>query len=155
MPHAKHAILPVLLAIVCLAPAAQAGQPVSAGIPPVGSPAPRTPWGVPDLTGVWDHGTTTPMQRPARHEGREFLTAEEIAEANLNARTFATSERRSELSAERDVGLAYTWERPWTAALDMPRTNGLLYEYACHERNYGMENLLLGARALERAAATK
>ena len=37
----------------------------------------------------------------------------------------------------------------------MPRTNGLLYEYACHERNYGMENLLLGARALERAAATK
>ena len=326
MNHRKTAVLPTLLAIASLAPAAQAGQPASAGIPPVGSPAPRTAWGVPDLQGVWDHGTTTPMERPARHKGREFLTAEEIAEANLNARTFASSERRSELSPERDVGLAYnqfwwdrgqsdgrtaliidptdgrvpprtteakeraaarragarprgtsdnpedrglwerclsrgtvrlggaynnniqifqsehhvaillemvhemriipldgspvpdhsprqwlgssrghwegdtlvvetthfsgqapwrgsgedltlverfsrpdgrtlryevtfedstTWERPWTAALDMPRTDGLLYEYACHERNYGMENLLLGARALERAAATK
>ena len=62
MSHRKNAIVLTLLAIVCLAPAAQAGQPASAGIPPVGSPAPRTPWGVPDLQGVWDHGTTTPMQ---------------------------------------------------------------------------------------------
>ena len=45
------------------------------------------------------------------------------------------------------------WERAWTAALDLPKTEGLVYEYACHERNYGMENLLLGARALERKAA--
>jgi len=30
-----------------------------------------------------------------------------------------------------------------------------MYEYACHERNYGMENLLKGARALEREAAAK
>jgi hypothetical protein len=34
----------------------------------------------------------------------------------------------------------------------MPKTDGLIYEYACHERNYGMENLLKGARALEREA---
>ena len=114
MNHRHTAILPTLLAIVCLAPAAQAGQPASAGIPPVGSPAPRMPWGVPDLEGVWDHGTATPMERPARYEGREFLTAEEIAEVNLNATTFATSERRSELSPARDVGLAYNqfwWDR--------------------------------------------
>ena len=52
MNHRKNAILPTLLAIVCLAPAAQAGQPASAGIPPVGSPAPRKPWGVLDLQGV-------------------------------------------------------------------------------------------------------
>ena len=38
-------------------------------------------------------------------------------------------------------------------ALDMPRTNGLLYEYACHERNYGMESLLRGARVQEREGA--
>jgi hypothetical protein len=281
------------------------------------------PWGVPDLQGVWDHGTATPLERPDRYEGREFLTSEEVAEANVNATTFATSERRSELSAERDVGLAYnqfwwdrglsdgrtslivdpadgkipertaeavaradarraaapnrrnsenpedrglwerclsrgtvrlggaynnnfqifqsethvaillemvhemriiplsdgpepsetpsqwlgrsrghwegetlvvetshftgqapwrgsgenltlverfsrpeanilryevtfsdptTWTGDWTAALDMPKTDGLIYEYACHERNYGMENLLKGARALEREA---
>ena len=65
------------------------------------------PWGVPDLQGVWDHGTATPLKRPSQYEGREFLTTEEIAQANLNATTFASSERRSELSPERDVGLAY------------------------------------------------
>ena len=47
-----------------------------------------------------------------------------------------------------------TWERTWTAALDMPKTDGLLYEYACHERNYGMENLLRGARVQEVEGAT-
>jgi hypothetical protein len=35
----------------------------------------------------------------------------------------------------------------------MPKTDGLLYEYACHERNYGMENLLRGARVQEMEAA--
>ena len=107
MTHSATVVGSTVLATVLLAPGALAGQPASAGIPPLGSPAPRMPWGVPDLQGVWDHGTATPMERPARYEGREFLTAEEIAEANLNATTFATSERRSELSAERDVGLAY------------------------------------------------
>ena len=62
---------------------------------------------MPDLQGVWDYGTATPLERPDRYEGRELLTEEEIAEVNLNATTFASSERRSELSAERDVGLAY------------------------------------------------
>ena len=285
--------------------------------------APRTAWGTPDLSGAWSYGTTTPLERPTRYEGRERLTEEEIAEANLNAQTFATSERRDELSAQADVSLAYnqfwwdrgvsdgrtalivdppdgrmppttpeaderaaarraarrpanlsenpedrslwerclslgairlggvynnnlqifqseghvaillemvhemriipldgtgptddtpsqwlgrsrghwegdtlvvetthfsgqspwrgsgdnlkvverfsrsaanllsyevtfedatTWERPWTAALDLRTTDGLLYEYACHERNYGMENLLRGARVQEREA---
>ena len=40
-----------------------------------------------------------------------------------------------------------TWEHPWTFALPMNRNDGLVYEYACHEGNYGMVNLLLGARA--------
>ena len=315
-------VVSVVFALVAVAPIA-AAQPASAGRAPDGSPAPRMPWGTPDLQGVWDHGTATPLERPDRYEGREFLTSEEIAEANINATTFATSERRGELTAERDVGLAYnqfwwdrgmsdgrtsliidpsdgkipertagaiaradaaraarsrreysenpedrglwerclsrgtvrlggvynnnlqifqsethvaillemvhelriiplsggsepdetpsqwlgrsrghwegetlvvetshftgqvpwrgssenltlverfsrpeanilsyevtfsdptTWAADWTAALDLPKTDGLIYEYACHERNYGMENLLKGARALEREA---
>ena len=39
--------------------------------------------------------------------------------------------------------------RPWTAAVPMIRTEGPLFEYACHEGNYGMTNLLKGARAGE------
>ena len=43
-----------------------------------------------------------------------------------------------------------TWTKPWTAEVPMTRSNELMYEYACHEANYGMENLLKGARFLEK-----
>ena len=42
----------------------------------------RTPWGHPDLRGTWTNATTTPMERPADLEGREFLTEEERAVRN-------------------------------------------------------------------------
>jgi hypothetical protein len=42
---------------------------------------PKTPWGEPDLQGLWLENTQTPLQRPARYAGREFLTdAERAAE---------------------------------------------------------------------------
>ncbi|HEV2200979.1 MAG TPA: hypothetical protein VGR73_14260 [Bryobacteraceae bacterium] len=46
-----------------------------------------------------------------------------------------------------------TYTKPWTVSLPMTKTDDPLYEYACHEGNYGMTNLLSGARAQERAAA--
>ena len=44
--------------------------------------APRTAWGKPDLQGVWDFRTITPMQRPERYGDKAFLTAEEAAQLN-------------------------------------------------------------------------
>ena len=46
-----------------------------------------------------------------------------------------------------------TWARPWTAELPITRIQGPLYEFACHEGNYGMANTLRGARAQEAKAA--
>ena len=43
-------------------------------------PALRTAWGQPDLQGVWDFRTITPMERPDDLVGKEFLTPEEAAE---------------------------------------------------------------------------
>ncbi len=43
------------------------------------------------------------------------------------------------------------WTRPWTVAMTMTRTQEPLYEYACHEGNYGMAGILGGARAQEKA----
>ena len=40
--------------------------------------------------------------------------------------------------------------RPWTAQIPMAKTDGPLFEYACHEGNYGMEGMLRGARQQER-----
>jgi hypothetical protein len=45
-----------------------------------------------------------------------------------------------------------TWTRPWSAAIPWVKT-GLLYEYACHEDNYGLYDILAGARAAERETA--
>src|ERR1700730_8556195 len=42
----------------------------------------RTPWGDPDLQGSWSNSTTTPLERPAKYAGREFLTPEERAAAD-------------------------------------------------------------------------
>ena len=39
-----------------------------------------------------------------------------------------------------------TWTSPWTASMPMRRMNEPIYEYACHEGNYGMINTLRGAR---------
>ena len=44
-----------------------------------------------------------------------------------------------------------TFERPWTAATPMAALDGPLFEYACHEGNYAIVNMLSGARARERA----
>ena len=43
-----------------------------------------------------------------------------------------------------------TWERAWTYSMPMTEDNSqMIFEYACHEGNYGMANLLSGARAAE------
>ena len=62
-------------AALWLAPCPAAAQPENAGSLPV----PRTPWGAPDLQGVWDFRTITPLERPAEFAGRARLTSEEAA----------------------------------------------------------------------------
>src|SRR5712692_3452312 len=56
-----------------------------AGVSPGQAPkragtAPRTAWGEPDLQGIWDFATITPLERPKELAGKEVLTEEEAAE---------------------------------------------------------------------------
>jgi hypothetical protein len=46
-----------------------------------------------------------------------------------------------------------TWVAPWTAQYSMRPSEGPIYEYACHEGNYGLRNILEVARDEEKAAA--
>ena len=46
-----------------------------------------------------------------------------------------------------------TFVKPWTASIPYIRTTDQLFEYACHEGNYGMEGILQGARAEEAKSA--
>ena len=44
------------------------------------------------------------------------------------------------------------FNEPWSAELTMTRKDDRLYEYACHEGNYGLYNILAGNRAAEAAS---
>jgi hypothetical protein len=44
------------------------------------------------------------------------------------------------------------WTKPWTARIPMTKTNDHIYEFACHEGNYGLFGILKGARADQKAA---
>jgi len=46
-----------------------------------------------------------------------------------------------------------SFAKPWTAEYPFLATAGPIYEYACHEGNYAMEDILAGARAQDKAAA--
>ena len=62
-----------------------------------------------------------------------------------------------------DGGLRYevtledpdTWPRTWTAALDLRPQQAGMFEYACHEGNYAMKNMLTASRAAEAPAAAR
>ena len=46
-----------------------------------------------------------------------------------------------------------TWDKPWTAEIAMSKVEGPIYEFACHEGNYGLRNTLHGARVAEQDEA--
>lgn len=82
--------------------------------------SPTTPWGDPDLQGVWTHGTITPLERPEEYGDRELLTEEEVAALNHASDTRA--DQREGLTAEQDVALAYNqfW---WDRGISIGRTS--------------------------------
>src|SRR5918993_856641 len=57
----------------------QAQAPAPAAAEKAG-PAPKTPWGAPDLQGIWTNTHEVPLQRPAKYGDKEFFTDEERAE---------------------------------------------------------------------------
>jgi hypothetical protein len=68
---------------------------------------PRTPWGDPDLQGIWTNEFDTPLQRAARHGAREFFTEEERAALDAERLALLGRDRRVERGTELDVAGAY------------------------------------------------
>ena len=70
---------------------------------PGASNIPQTSWGKPDLQGVWTNATLTPLERASSMQGRDVLTAEEVA--NLEQAADDRNERLLNEAAQRtDVG---------------------------------------------------
>ena len=89
---ARHLVLLLaVVTIVSLAPAPAVAQ----------NEAPRTAWGAPDLQGIWDFRTITPMERPEELGEQAFLTEEEAANleqatVDRNAQLLQAEARRTE-----------------------------------------------------------
>src|SRR4030095_4174578 len=67
----------------------------------------RTPWGDPDLQGIWTAEFQTPLQRPTRFAGKEFFTEDEVAELDRQRSGLLRRDYRAQRGTEADVGGAY------------------------------------------------
>jgi hypothetical protein len=80
-----------------------------------------------------------------------------------NLDTYTMTERFTRVNAgslRREITFddPQTWTRPWTVLVEMGKVGDdrhMIFESACHEGNYGMTGILVGARLEERAAAGK
>ena len=78
--------VPLLMALATGAALAQPGVGrAQVAAEDVSWTAPRTPWGDPDLQGIWNNSTTTPLERPRELAGTAILSPEERAQRDQEA----------------------------------------------------------------------
>jgi hypothetical protein len=111
-----------------------------------------TPWSG-DSRGHWDGDTLVV-------ETTNFTDKIQSFRAAGTGKSFKLTERFTRVGKDRvdyrfTVDDPATFTKPITVLVPMIRAEGDLYEYACHEGNYGMGNILSGARKEESDAAAK
>src|SRR5712691_9683665 len=79
----------------------------SAQAPAASAPALKTPWGEPDLQGIWTDETDTPLQRSPKFANQEFFTEAQRAELDRQRSALLGRDRRAERGTEADVAGAY------------------------------------------------
>jgi hypothetical protein len=102
-----------------------------------------------DARGYWDGDTLVV-------ETTNFRAETAPQRASENVKMIERFKRTSADTVEWTVTFedATTWERPWTYSMPLKQVDHTqrIYEYACHEGNLAMRNILSGARAAEAAA---
>ena len=113
-------ILTTVAAVVALMPVPIAGQAQTATAN-TWTPL-QTPWGDPDLQGVWDYWTFTPLQRPDQFAGKDSLTDEEAALVAERGRAaaIATDENAPREGSTGAYGQQVWTERSRATALNQP-----------------------------------
>jgi hypothetical protein len=101
------AVAVVAGSVVVSAPVTPASAQSSAASSTTPSSSLKTPWGEPDLQGIWTDETTTPLQRPAKYANQEVFSEAERAELDRVRSEVLGRERRAERGTERDVSGSY------------------------------------------------
>jgi hypothetical protein len=117
-------------------------------------PSSRLQWLAGHSTGRWDGQTlvvdTTNFTEATNFRGSPQNTRQDIfASARLHVVERFTPVDRDTLHYEFRVEDSETWTTPWSGEMAIRRIEGPIYEYACHEGNYGLANILRGARVAE------
>ncbi len=99
----------LIAALGFLKPAASVAQTTDASMKsPGAATALRTPWGEPDLQGIWTDETDTPLQRSPRFANQEFFTEAQRAELDKERSSLLGRNKRVERGTELDVAGAYS-----------------------------------------------
>lgn len=98
-------------------------------------------------TGRWE-GATLVIETA----GFVAATAWRNASENLRVTEWLTRLDADSVEYRFRVEDPHTWAEPWGGVYPLTNLDGLLFEYACTEGNYGMANILSGARAAEKEA---
>ena len=102
-----------------------------------------------DSRGHWE-GETLVVETTNILRETSFLLGQSDAHLHLVERFTRVSPET--LMYEATIDDPTVWSRSWTFQIPMQLNDQPLYEYACHEGNYGLANILSGARFEEGAA---
>jgi hypothetical protein len=88
---------------------ASAQAPAAASVSTAATTAPsiRTPWGEPDLQGIWTDETDTPLQRAPQFADQEFFTDAQRTDLDRQRSALMGREKRAERGTDADVAGAY------------------------------------------------
>jgi hypothetical protein len=106
-----------------------------------------------DSRGRWEGDTLVVETRNFTDKTNTFRGAGNGATLQLTERFTRVGPDRVDYQFTIDDPATYT--RPFTVLVPMVRADGDIFEYACHEGNYGLTNILTGARQEESATAAK
>jgi hypothetical protein len=107
--HFSSAMVPVAFVAAAVAAVISVSiTPTSAQVAGSSKPAAlTTPWGDPDLQGIWTDESDTPLQRSPKYATQEFFTEAQRADLDNARSAFLGRDRRSERGTEADVAGAY------------------------------------------------
>jgi hypothetical protein len=106
-----------------------------------------------DSRGRWEGDTLVVETRNFRNEGTGTLSLRGLGRSSDENLHLIERFRRIDaetLEYQYTVNDPTIWSKPWTVSLTMRMSDQPMYEYACHEGNYGLSGILSAARAVEK-----